>query len=102
MILKKAFLVPLLIVALVTAETCEYREYCVRHRESMLTSLKDPSGAVQYSLDPDSIEIDNKAGLLKGHLTGETVNLELNAWLYQEGIMRVLIGEKDSDRFRIS
>ena len=59
MILQKAFLVPLLIVALVTAETCEYREYCVRHRESMLAGLQDPSGGVKYSLDPDSIEIDN-------------------------------------------
>ena len=66
MSLKKAFLINLLIVALVTAETCEYREYCVRHRKFMLDGLNKKSGEGKYSLDPDSVSIDNESGLLKG------------------------------------
>ena len=66
MSLKKAFLIKLLIVALVTAETCEYRDYCVRHRKFMLEGLQNPSSVGKYTLDPDSVSIDNEKGLLKG------------------------------------
>ena len=66
MSLIKTSLINLLIVALVTAETCEYREYCVRHRKFMLEGLNDKSSVGKYTLDPDSISINNESGLLKG------------------------------------
>ena len=66
MSLKKVFLIKLLIVALVTAETCEYRDYCVRHRKFMLEGLQNPSSKGKYTLDPDSVSIDNNKGLLRG------------------------------------
>ena len=61
----------LLLAAIVSAETCDYRLYCTRHREYMQECLKDASAGVSYSLVQGSVTIDSESGSIWGTLTGE-------------------------------
>ena len=55
---------------IVSAETCEYRTFCTRHREYMLEGLKDASAGVSYALIPASVAIDSENGSIRGTLKG--------------------------------
>jgi hypothetical protein len=63
-----------------------------------------------YSLDPHSVFVDNATGSLTAILNLNCVDasnsveskLDLSMWFYQNGIMRTLIEEPESKRFRIS
>jgi len=88
---------------------CSDKEFCAKHwsyEKEHLRSAKSEN--VSYRLEPNSVEIDSE------RLTGTIYRLEnpedielasevtLTMDLYQNGILRVLIEEPNSDRFRIS
>jgi hypothetical protein len=62
-----------------------------------------------YSLDQESIEVDDTRGSISAKLnlacsdSGEiSPELDLTLWFYQNGIMRAFLEEPQSGRFRIS
>ena len=85
---------------------CNYRDFCSRHRDYILSELDSPKTENAYTLDVSSIVFDQEkitATLMgAGHEDPLVSELKLNLWLYEDGIARVTIDEPESDRFRIS
>lgn len=85
---------------------CNYRDFCSRHRDYILSELETPSADAVYSLDVGTIAFDAEkitATLLRAsHADPIADELQFNFWLYQDGIARVTIDEPWSGRFRIS
>ena len=60
-----------------------------------------------YSLDPSTISVNEFEGSISAQLnqmcdSSLASELQLSLWFYQNGIMRALIDEEDSGRFRIT
>jgi hypothetical protein len=75
-------------------------------------SLQQISDAPQqqecyYSLDPNTILVNASEGSISAQLKQEcdftlASELQLSLWFYQNGIIRALVDEENSDRFRIT
>ena len=90
---------------------CEKTPFCARHRAFEKDIFENPNSNSDlfYSLDPSSIAINDEFGYLSAQLnffsndSGDFASvLNLRMTFYQNGIMRTLIEEPGSTRFRIS
>lgn len=91
---------------------CEKTPFCARHRafeKDIFGTDPNSTSDLFYSLDPSSIAINDEFGYLSAQLSfssndsGDFASvLNLRMTFYQNGIMRTLIEEPDSTRFRIS
>lgn len=90
------------------SEGCDYRKFCRRHRYYDLGVYDNLVTPIQYSLagyqiDDSDSSITATLSAVHSDPTGLlSDDLNLSIWFYQNGIMRAVIEEPDSDRFRIS
>ena len=94
--------------------SCQDTPFCNRnqHLQKEFLNAYQSNQAIDfyYSLDPTTIAFNNTAGSITAKLnlacsdpTQEIApELDLTLWFYQNGIMRTLLEEPDSTRFRIS
>ena len=95
--------------------TCAETAFCARALLDFNQTAAD-APSTSYTLDASTIQINDSEASLNARLTktsgskaqpeeesfGHAGELDLTLWFYQNGIMRALIQEPDSDRFRIS
>ncbi len=91
---------------------CEDTPFCERHRafESDMLSSNINGADLYYSVNPSSVVVHDEYGALTAQLNfacagdsgdfASTLNLKMT--FYQNGIMRALIEEPGSTRFKIS
>ena len=86
-------------------DTCSIRDYCTRHRKVLLDELDRHDPGAEYRLHDFKVDQNRlTAGLKRAQNSPKLLHNELSLTLsfYQDGIMRVMVAEPDSDRFRIS
>ena len=110
--LRVTYLISAVLFMTAGAETCEYRKYCTRHRDYDLGVFHGERGAVEYNIAATSVSVIPDKAQIKAELwvddhTGTqdlnlAKSLNITFSFYKHGIMRVLIEDPLSDRFRIS
>ena len=85
-------------------DTCDIRDYCTRHRQVLLNELDQHDPLADYRLDTYMVAANKIQASLSREKTSDLLasELVLDLMFYQDGIVRAVIGEPNSDRFRIS